>query len=119
MIHDLIYYDLYILLISGLRPGIKYRIYISATTKAGESKRYFIERNTKPLGYHKPGVPKFEWEPIRDTKAASVRVHWIPSEDGKPGSHFYVKYKKRGETTYLKTPPEKNEDFQEGWWTHY
>ncbi|XP_066248839.1 neuroglian isoform X1 [Euwallacea similis] len=100
--------------LAGLRPATKYRIYISATTKAGESKRYFIERSTKALGLHQPGVPRFVWESVRDNKATSViRVNWIPSEDGKPGSHFYVKYKKRGETMYLKTPPELDEDFQE------
>lgn len=104
----------------GLKPGTNYRIYISATTRAGESKRYFIERSTKPKGFHKPGVPKFRWEPVRDTKTTSViRVYWIPSDDGKTGSHFYVKYKKRGETTYLRTTHEKNEDFQEGLMLRY
>lgn len=97
--------------LAGLKPGTKYRIYISATTKAGESKRFFIERQTKMPGSHEPSKPTFTWDTVKDGLSASVRVHWLPSEDGKPGSHFYVKYKKRGETTYLETPPEKDEDF--------
>lgn len=39
-----------------------------------------------------------------------VRVTWLPNLD-KPGSHFYVRYKKKGETTPSKTPDELNEDY--------
>ncbi|XP_030756282.1 neuroglian isoform X2 [Sitophilus oryzae] len=99
--------------LAGLNADTKYRIYISAKTRAGESKMYFIEANTKARGSHKPGQPNFDWEPIQNGKTSSVRIHWKPSEDGKPGSHFYVKYKKRGETQYLRTPPEKSEDYQD------
>ncbi|KAJ8936475.1 hypothetical protein NQ314_012338 [Rhamnusium bicolor] len=97
--------------LGGLKSGTKYRIYISATTVAGESKRFFIERQTKPMGFHKPSEPSFEWDIQKDSLSAAVRVHWIPNEDGNPGSHFFVKYKKKGEPQYLTTPPEKNEDF--------
>ncbi|XP_049817561.1 neuroglian isoform X2 [Aethina tumida] len=99
--------------LAGLSPGTKYRIYISATTSAGESKRFFIERMTREAGYQHPSKPSFEWNIVRDSKAetASVQVHWLPNEDGKTGSHFYVKYKKQGDTEYLQTAPEKAEDF--------
>ncbi|XP_060537044.1 neuroglian isoform X2 [Cylas formicarius] len=99
--------------LAGLKPGTKYRIYISATTRAGESKRYFIEKTTKPPGFHKPSPPKFRWELIKEDDKPAVRVIWEPSEDGRPGSHFYVKYKKKGETQYLHTPHQKVNDTQD------
>ncbi|XP_018565737.1 neuroglian isoform X1 [Anoplophora glabripennis] len=99
--------------LAGLQPGTKYRIYISATTSVGESKRFFIERQTKPPGSYKPSPPHFDWYLIKDGLSPSVKVHWLPSEDGVPGSHFLVKYRKQGETNYLETEPEYNEDFLE------
>ncbi|CAH0562169.1 unnamed protein product [Brassicogethes aeneus] len=97
--------------LGGLQAGTKYRIYISATTKAGESKRFFIERVTREAGFHVPSKPTFDWSIVKDSLSAAVKVHWLPNEDGKPGSHFYVKYKKRGDDNFLLTPPEKSEDF--------
>lgn len=97
--------------LGGLKAGTKYRIYISATTKAGESKPFFIERQTKPQGFHKPSKPSFQWEIIKQGPPATVRITWNPNEDGKPGSHFYVKYKKKNEPSYHITSPEKNEIF--------
>lgn len=99
--------------LAGLQPGTKYRISISATTQVGESKRLYIERQTRPEGFQKPSKPSFDWETIKDplTSSASVRVHWRPNEEGNPGSHFYVKYRKKGQTNYLETPAEINEDY--------
>ncbi|KAL3290227.1 hypothetical protein HHI36_023584 [Cryptolaemus montrouzieri] len=98
--------------LAGLKPGTKYRIFIAATTTVGESERLFIERSTKPLGSYLPSKPNFDWEPIKDGLSSSIKVHWLPSEDGNPGSHFYIKYRKRGEPTYRQTPPELSEDYQ-------
>lgn len=36
---------------------------------------------------------------------------WHPDFSGKPGSHFYVKYRKVGETNYNKTDFELYEDY--------
>nr|XP_023019782.1 neuroglian [Leptinotarsa decemlineata]XP_023019783.1 neuroglian [Leptinotarsa decemlineata]XP_023019784.1 neuroglian [Leptinotarsa decemlineata] len=97
--------------LGGLAPGMKYRLYISATTSAGESKRHFIERQTKPLGSHIPSKPSFTWEIVKPGPPSSVKVRWLPNEDGNTGSHFFVKYRKKGESDHLVTDPEKNEDF--------
>ncbi|XP_050313304.1 neuroglian isoform X2 [Anthonomus grandis grandis] len=101
--------------LAGLKPETKYRIFLTATTAAGASKEYFLEAETRSQRFMQPDKPSFRWEPLRDPgkPASSVRVTWLPNEHGNPGSHFYVKYKKRGESGYLKTPPEKNEDFMD------
>ncbi len=41
---------------------------------------------------------------------ARIKVTWMPQIDGRPGSHFYVQYKKSMETQYLSTDEELNED---------
>ncbi|CAH1996819.1 unnamed protein product [Acanthoscelides obtectus] len=99
--------------LGGLKPGTKYRIYISATTKEGESERFFIERQTRPLGSHRPSKPRFDWEIVKPGPPTTVRVHWRPNEEGKSGSHFYAKYRKKGEPEYQKTDPETHEMFQD------
>ncbi|RZB77529.1 neuroglian, partial [Asbolus verrucosus] len=97
--------------LGGLELDTNYVIYISANTSAGASKEFFIERKTSSLGSVKPGKPTFTWEPINDQSA--IRVQWIPSKSGNPGSHFYVRYKKQGETTYRQTDDVLNDDFVE------
>lgn len=37
-------------------------------------------------------------------------MKWYPNYD-RPGSHFFVKYRKKGETTYSETDPEMSEDW--------
>lgn len=97
--------------LGGLKDGAKYRIYIAATTKAGESKRYFIERNTRQQGNHKPSKPTFEWAIVKPGPPTSVKIHWFPAEDGKGGTNFFVKYRKQGESTWEQSRHEKNEDW--------
>ncbi|KRT82369.1 Immunoglobulin [Oryctes borbonicus] len=98
--------------LSGLKPNTKYRIYITATTAAGESKEYFIEQSTKLLGHTViPLTPKFSWTRVgREGHLANIKVKWYPNYE-RPGSHFFVKYRKKGETTYLETDPEMSEDW--------
>lgn len=95
-----------------LEPGTKYRIFIAATTSQGESERLYIERETKPPGSVIPSKPDFETETIKDGITAAVRVHWKPNRDGKTGTHFYVRYRKKGEPTYRQTAEEFVEGFQ-------
>ncbi|KAJ8955459.1 hypothetical protein NQ318_003559 [Aromia moschata] len=98
--------------LGGLKPGTKYRIYISANTSVGESpQKFFIERQTKPVGLYPPSPPRFEYDVKKVGQTASVIVHWLPSQSGNPGSQFFVKYRKKGQSEYLKTEHEKNEDF--------
>ncbi|CAH1112856.1 unnamed protein product [Psylliodes chrysocephalus] len=85
--------------LDGLQADSSYRIYITATSKAGESHRYFIEKNTRQHGNYKPSKPSFEWVFVNPDRT-SVRIHWLPAEDGNGGTYFLVKYKKRGELNF-------------------
>ncbi|CAG0896608.1 unnamed protein product, partial [Cyprideis torosa] len=119
--------------LAGLEPGTKYRITVTAlrtlpgeilftvrsflrvqaTTTAGEGKPYFIERSTNPAGEAQPETPNFTWEHVhQDEGLAAVRIRWLPNMQGTPGSHFYVQYRKRGETLYQRTEDELYEDFK-------
>ncbi|KAF4518843.1 hypothetical protein B566_EDAN006694 [Ephemera danica] len=98
--------------LAGLQPGTKYRVHIKATTRAGEGVGYLIEQRTRASAAVIPDPPKFKWYRLpTDNGQASVKVVWLPDIDGKPGSHFFVKYKQRGETMYEQTDPQLEEDF--------
>lgn len=97
--------------LGGLKAATKYRIYISARTKAGASKPFFIERQT--LNSYPPSQPEFRYLVTKEDQTASVKIFWIPSKTGNPGSHFFVKYRKKGEPDFLISDPEINEDFLE------
>ncbi|CAG0904351.1 unnamed protein product, partial [Darwinula stevensoni] len=73
---------------------------------------YFIEVSTNEDGESQPDPPTFTWEHLAsDGGLASIRVYWIPNTDGEPGSHFFIQYRKRGESIYLETEKEYYEDF--------
>ncbi|XP_031336931.1 neuroglian isoform X2 [Photinus pyralis] len=98
--------------LGGLHPSVKYRLYVSALTNAGESSKYFIERETKPIGTTWPSVPDFTCQRIpTNDNSASIKVTWLPNFKGKPGSYFFVKYKKKGDSDYISTSPEENNDY--------
>lgn len=100
--------------LSGLKSDTKYRIHVRATTRAGEGDDYFIEQKTRPSGATQPDVPRFSWhrQPT-ENGLATIKVVWHVSADEKPGSHFFVKYRKKGEPDYQKTQEEINEDYME------
>lgn len=76
--------------------------------------RYFIERMTRALGSSIPSKPTFVWQRIHtEGPLATIRVIWTPNLENKPGSHFYVQYKKVGETVFQKTDPEMYEDYKD------
>lgn len=55
---------------------------------------YFIERKTRVSGAHVPDVPTFAWSKLpTENGFATVKVDWVVNPNGKPGSHFYVKYR--------------------------
>lgn len=98
--------------LAGLEPGTKYRIHIKATTNAGEGEGYYIEQRTRGSQPVPPDVPKFKWYRLPSENGfASIRVVWLPNTEGKPGSHFFVKYKLKDETMYEQTRNEMVEDF--------
>ncbi|XP_049962681.1 neuroglian [Schistocerca serialis cubense] len=99
--------------LAGLEPNTKYRLHIRATTAAGEGEDYFLEQRTRGPADITPGVPRFTWTRLpSDNGYASVRVNWVPDiADGRPGSHFFVKYRQKGETMFQETSREMNEDY--------
>lgn len=75
---------------------------------------YYIESKTLVLGATKPDVPDFSWEnQPTDNGYAKIKINWKPKTDGNPGSHFYVQHREVGESKYLESPPQINEDFVE------
>ncbi|XP_063242824.1 neuroglian isoform X3 [Bacillus rossius redtenbacheri] len=99
--------------LAGLEPATKYRIHINATTRAGAGEGYFIEQKTRPAMAVKPDVPKFTWHHLpTENGYATIKVVWLPNVmEGRPGSHFFVKYRQKGETIFQESEPEMIEDF--------
>ncbi|XP_018330369.1 neuroglian [Agrilus planipennis] len=98
--------------LSKLKPNVKYRLYVSATTSAGESDPYFIERTTRSISSSRPSVPSFTWQrETTENNMVAIKVLWHPNLSGRPGSHFFVKYRKKGEPDWAETDPEYYEDF--------
>ncbi|XP_046388931.1 neuroglian isoform X2 [Ischnura elegans] len=96
--------------LAGLETGAKYGIHIRATTRAGEGKEYFIEMRGSVAS--KPDPPKFKWHRLpSDNGLAAIKVVWLPNIEGKPGSHFYVRYRMKGEANFEKTNNEMAEDY--------
>lgn len=82
----------------GLKPSTKYRITIHATTAKGQGDAYFIEESTRGDDDVVPDVPAMQWMKLPDEEGKSgIRVTWVPTLDSdKPGSHFYVQYRRKG-----------------------
>ncbi|KAL5275409.1 CHL1 family protein [Megaselia abdita] len=99
--------------LAGLKPNTKYRISITATTKKGEGAEHYIEEKTLSGIEEEPDVPNFDWELLQsDNGYAPLKIHWRPNLDGHPGSHFFTKHRIQGESQWLQTAEEMNEDFQ-------
>ncbi|EAA45046.5 AGAP000720-PA [Anopheles gambiae str. PEST] len=95
-----------------LKPAAKYRIHVVATTKAGEGQDFYIERATSSGLGLPPDVPNFYWENIRSENGlANIKVVWQPALGGKAGSHFYVKYRVKDESSWQTTDPELYENY--------
>lgn len=59
-----------------------------------------------------PDVPQFAWERLpTDNGYANVKIVWLPNLDGKPGSHFFAKYRIKGESEWLKSDPQLQDDY--------
>lgn len=75
--------------------------------------RYFIERTTRATPVGRPSKPSFNWQRLpTDGQYATIRVRWLPNVD-RPGSHFYVKYRRVGESTFMQSDPELLEDYRD------
>ncbi|XP_054278770.1 neuroglian isoform X2 [Macrosteles quadrilineatus] len=100
--------------LAGLEPGTKYRIHIKATTNAGEGEDYFIEQRTRGSQSAPPDTPMFrlEQEAYQNNNGyGHVKVTWMPNLEGKPGSHFYVKYKTKEDSQWTISDNEMDEDY--------
>lgn len=73
---------------------------------------YFIEQKTLSTDSFPPDRPDFVWEQLPSENGfATIKVNWIPNVSGKPGTHFYTKYREKGDTTWLTTDYELNNDY--------
>ncbi|RWS06138.1 neuronal cell adhesion molecule-like protein [Dinothrombium tinctorium] len=98
--------------LAGLKPATKYRITIQAMTSKGEGEEYYIETSTGGDDDLSPDEPKFTFTGLPDEQGKSgIRIIWLPALEGRPGSHFYVQYRRKGEEHFESTPKEENEDF--------
>ena len=41
----------------------------------------------------------------------AIKIVWHPNVDGQPGSHFFVQWRRKGETIYEKSEDEFDENF--------
>ncbi|RWS15378.1 neuronal cell adhesion molecule-like protein [Dinothrombium tinctorium] len=100
----------YSLKLSQLQPATAYRITITAWTSKGEGEPDFREASTLDPIPVIPDIPNFEATALLDPddSKSQMRVKWLPALDGKPGSSFYVQYKKKGDEQFKSTP--KNEE---------
>uniref|UniRef100_A0A8D8XH54 Neuroglian n=2 Tax=Cacopsylla melanoneura TaxID=428564 RepID=A0A8D8XH54_9HEMI len=97
--------------LAGLEPATKYRIHIAGYTKAGDGADYFIEQKTRGTDTLPPGKPNFKLvNSGSENGYGAFKVLWEPNAEH-PGSHFFVKYRIKGETMYRESAPEVNEDF--------
>ncbi|XP_055709240.1 neuroglian isoform X1 [Phlebotomus papatasi] len=97
--------------LAGLKPDTKYRLHITATTRAGEGEGLYIEQKTASGLTVPPDVPQFGWDRLpSDNGLANIKVTWYPNLDGKPGSHFFAKYRIKGESQWQTTDPQLDED---------
>lgn len=51
-------------------------------------------------------MPYFDWERVPTEGLPNVKIHWKPNIEGQPGSHFYTKYRVKGESEWLRTDDE-------------
>lgn len=98
--------------ISGLKAKSKYRVTIAAKTRVGEGAPYFIEATTNPIGDIVPDEPGFLWTKLPEEEGSfGIRVTWVPNyRHNKPGSMFFVQYRKEGRSQWERTPDEPNLD---------
>lgn len=97
--------------LAGLHADTKYRVTIQAKTSKGAGVPYFIETKTNKKAESAPDVPDLLWARLPDVGGkAGIRVTWVPAVEGHPGSHFFVQYKKKGDTHWESTALEENQD---------
>lgn len=73
-----------------------------------------MERKTLSGLTEKPDIPYFTWERLpTDNGYGVVKVQWLPNIHGKTGSHFFTKYRVKGESQWERTDPQLDQDYLE------
>ncbi|XP_068158953.1 neuroglian isoform X1 [Drosophila tropicalis] len=99
--------------IVGFKPNTKYRITIVATTKMGEGAINYIEKRTLSDANLLPAPPTFTWEQLpSDNGLAKYRINWKPNTEGHPGTHFFTKYRVKGDSQWKRMNDEIGEEYQ-------
>lgn len=99
--------------LAGLKPNSKYRITIKAKTKPGEGAPYFIEaKSNSEKSETVPHEPSFIMYKLPEEEGSfGIKVTWLPNyKHGKPGSFFYVQFRKPGQSQWTNSPHEVNTD---------
>lgn len=61
---------------------------------------------------YEPDRPDFSWEHLpSENGLESIKVNWLPNVNGRPGTHFFVKYRVKGEIYWSDTDYVLDEDF--------
>lgn len=64
------------------------------------------------MNSYPPDQPDFKWQQWPSENGfAVVKITWIPNIHGRAGSHFFVKYRIHGESTWLGRDYEFENDF--------
>ena len=73
---------------------------------------YYIEQTTGASGSVIPDVPLFNIDRAYSENGGygKANVTWKPNYSGTPGSHFFVQHRKKGESQYLNSEPQINDD---------
>ena len=75
--------------------------------------RHFIERTTKENLPRPPDRPSLVWSHVPNedgTEGNNIKVTWLPNTQGRPGSHFFVQYRRHGESEFSETGQEFYKD---------
>ena len=75
--------------------------------------RLFIDRTTKEPKPQPPDRPSLVWshEPNDNgSEGNNLKITWLPNTQGRPGSHFFVQYRRHGESRFQSTPSEYYQD---------
>ncbi|KAH9519485.1 hypothetical protein Btru_002827 [Bulinus truncatus] len=95
-------------MLSGLQPNRKYRIYIWARTAAGRGEGYYIERSTTTPGH--PKIPKFS---VTDVGRDCINVSWWRDPYVSSGTVVFVEYRKKDGGDWLSSSPDVSKDWAE------
>ena len=73
---------------------------------------YYVEQTTGASGSVIPDIPYFSIDRADSENGGygKAKVTWKPNFTGTPGSHFFVQHRKKGESQYLNSEPQINDD---------